>query len=67
MELESIQIIYAIWHLWQSPKEIKHSTDISSLNVCKFLKYSIEVSSKMLKKTIEGSQSILHQSTVQKS
>ena len=36
MELESIQIINVIWYLWQSPKEIAQSTDISSLNVCKF-------------------------------
>ena len=36
MELESMQIIYVIWHLWQSPKETAQSTDISSLNLCKF-------------------------------
>ena len=36
MELESKQIIYVIRHLWQSPKEIAQSTDISSLNACKF-------------------------------
>ena len=36
MDLESMQIIYVIWHLWQSPKEIAQSTDIGSLNLCKF-------------------------------
>ena len=36
MELESMRIIYVIRQLWQSPKEIAQSTDLSSLNVCKF-------------------------------
>ena len=36
MELESMQIIYVIWHMWQRPKEIAQRTDISSLNACKF-------------------------------
>ena len=43
MELESMQIIFVIWHLWQSPKEIAQSTDISSLIDASLITYSIEV------------------------
>ena len=50
MELDSMQIIYVIWHLWQSPKEIAQSTDISSLNVCKFNNIFDRGTGKMIKK-----------------
>ena len=49
MELESMQIIYVIWHLWRNPKEIAQSTDISSLNVRKLNNTSIDVPGKMIK------------------
>ena len=67
MELESKQIIYVIWHLCQSPKEIAQSTDISSLNVCNasLITYSIEVLGKMIKKN-DGRFTIHITSTVQK-
>ena len=53
--------------MWQSPKEIAQSTDISSLNVCKFNNIFDRGTRQNDKKhlTIEGLQTLLH-STVQK-
>ena len=59
MELESLQIIYVIWNLWQNPKEIVQSTDISTLNVCKLNNIFDLRTWYNDKKTMEGLQSIL--------
>ena len=64
MELESMQIIYVILHLWQSPKEITQGTNISSLNVCKFNNISIKVPGKIIKN--DRGFTIHNTSTVQK-
>ena len=56
MELESMQIIYVILHLWQSPNEIAQCTDISSLNVCK--SYNITSIVQKILRTCTGKQTI---------